>query len=136
MRGFISGLSFVPLIYVSVSVPIPYCLDDCDFVVELEVRQVNSSSSIFLCMVFKLNWVLITFFIITGLISPSIDLYDSSNSACFLNTPEQPRTDDLFSDGQMEIRMDFKFPHISEIFCQYLYISLHKIKKILFFSIS
>ena len=47
MPGFISGLSFVPLIYVSVSVPIPYCLDDCGFVVELEVRQVDSSSSFF-----------------------------------------------------------------------------------------
>ena len=37
---------FVPLIYVSVFVPIPYCLDDCGFVVEPEVRQVDSSSSI------------------------------------------------------------------------------------------
>ena len=25
---------FVPLIYISVFVPVPYCLDDCDFVVE------------------------------------------------------------------------------------------------------
>ena len=37
---------FVPLIYISVFVPVPYCLDDCGFVVEPEVRQVNSSSSI------------------------------------------------------------------------------------------
>ena len=37
---------FVPLIYISVFVPVPYCLDDCDFVVEPEVRQVASSSSI------------------------------------------------------------------------------------------
>ena len=36
---------FVPLIYVSVFVPVPYCLDDCGFVVEPEVRQVDSSSS-------------------------------------------------------------------------------------------
>ena len=36
---------FVPLIYISVFVPIPYCLDDC---VEPEVRQVDSSSSILL----------------------------------------------------------------------------------------
>ena len=28
-------------------VPVPYCLDDCGFVVEPEVRQVDSSSSIF-----------------------------------------------------------------------------------------
>ena len=39
---------FVPLIYISVFVPVPYCLDNCGFVVEPEVRQVDSSSSIFL----------------------------------------------------------------------------------------
>ena len=39
---------FVPLIYISVFVPVPYCIDDCDFVVEPEVRQVDSSSSILL----------------------------------------------------------------------------------------
>ena len=39
---------FVPLIYISVIVPVPYCLDDCGFVVEPEVRQVNSSGSILL----------------------------------------------------------------------------------------
>ena len=38
----------VPLIYISVFVPILYCLDDCGFVVESEVRQVDSSSSILL----------------------------------------------------------------------------------------
>ena len=37
---------FVPLIFISVFVPVPYCLDDCGFVVEPEVRQVDSSSSI------------------------------------------------------------------------------------------
>ena len=36
---------FVPLIYMSVFVPVPYCLD-CGFVVEPEVRQVDSSSSL------------------------------------------------------------------------------------------
>ena len=30
---------FVPLISISVFVPVPYCLDDCGFVVEPEVRQ-------------------------------------------------------------------------------------------------
>ena len=35
---------FAPLIYISVSVPVPYCLDDCGFVVEPEVRQVDFSS--------------------------------------------------------------------------------------------
>ena len=39
---------FVPLIYISVFVPVPYCLDDCGFVVEPEFRQVDSSSSILL----------------------------------------------------------------------------------------
>ena len=39
---------FVPLIYISVFVPVPYCLDDCGFVFEPEVRQVDSSSSILL----------------------------------------------------------------------------------------
>src|SRR5574337_1190984 len=39
---------FVPLIYISVFVPVQYCLDDCGFVVEPEVRQVDSSSSILL----------------------------------------------------------------------------------------
>ena len=39
---------FVPLIYISVFVPVPYCLDDCGFVEEPEVRQVDSSRSILL----------------------------------------------------------------------------------------
>ena len=37
---------FVPLIYISVFVPVPYCLDYCGFVVQPEVKQVDSSSSI------------------------------------------------------------------------------------------
>ena len=36
----------VPLISISVFVPVPYCLDDCSFVVYPEVRKVDSSSSI------------------------------------------------------------------------------------------
>ena len=32
----------------TVFVPLPYCLDDCSFVVEPEVRQVDSSNSMFL----------------------------------------------------------------------------------------
>ena len=39
---------FVPWIYISVFVPVPYSLDDCGFVVEPEVRQVDSSISILL----------------------------------------------------------------------------------------
>ena len=45
---YLWAFSFVPLIYISVFVPVPYCLDDCGFVVEPEVRQVDSSSSILL----------------------------------------------------------------------------------------
>ena len=37
----------VPLFYISAFVPVPYCLDDCSFVVYSEVRKVDSSSSIF-----------------------------------------------------------------------------------------
>ena len=40
----------VPLIYISVIVPVTYCLDGCGFVVEPEVRQVDSSSSILLSL--------------------------------------------------------------------------------------
>ena len=36
---------FVPLICISVFVPVPYCIDDCGFVLESEVRQVDSSNS-------------------------------------------------------------------------------------------
>ena len=39
---------FIPLIYISVYVPVPYSLDECGFVVEPEVRQVYFSSSILL----------------------------------------------------------------------------------------
>ena len=39
---------FVSLIHISVFVPVPSCLDDCGVVVEPEVRQVDSSSSILL----------------------------------------------------------------------------------------
>ena len=39
---------FVPLICISVFVPVPYWLDDCGSVVEPEVRQIDSSSSILL----------------------------------------------------------------------------------------
>ena len=38
----------VPLIYISVFVPAAYCLDYCSFVVESEVREPDSSSSVFL----------------------------------------------------------------------------------------
>ena len=37
---------FVPLIYISVFVPVPYCLDDCNFVLQSEVWKAYFSSSI------------------------------------------------------------------------------------------
>ena len=43
----LSALYFVPLIYISVFVPVPYRLDECSYVVEPGVRQVDSSSSFF-----------------------------------------------------------------------------------------
>ena len=46
--GLFWAIYLVPLVYISVFVPVPYCLDDCGFVVEPEVRQVDSSSSILL----------------------------------------------------------------------------------------
>ena len=45
---YLWAFHFVPLIYISVFVPVPCCLDDCGFVVEPEVRQVDSSISILL----------------------------------------------------------------------------------------
>ena len=45
---YLWALYFVPLIYIFVFVPVPYCLDNCGFVVEPEVRQFDSSSSILL----------------------------------------------------------------------------------------
>ena len=38
----INDNKMISLIYISVFVPVPYCLDDCGFVVEPEVRQVDS----------------------------------------------------------------------------------------------
>ena len=44
--GLSLGFLFHSIGYISVFVPVPYCLDDCGFVVEPEIRQVDSSSSI------------------------------------------------------------------------------------------
>ena len=44
----INDNKMISLIYISVFVPVPYCLDDCGFVVEPEARQVDSSSSFLL----------------------------------------------------------------------------------------
>ena len=38
----------VPLVFISGFVPIPYCLDDCNFVIWSEFKKTDSSSSILL----------------------------------------------------------------------------------------
>ena len=45
---YLWALYFGTLIYIFVFLPVPHCVDDCGFVVEPEVRQVDSSSSILL----------------------------------------------------------------------------------------
>ena len=52
------GFYFVPLIYISVFVQVPYCLDDCGFVVEPEARQADSSNllSLFTFMHWRRKW--------------------------------------------------------------------------------
>ena len=47
-RVYLWAFYFVPLFYVSVFVPVPYCFDDCSLVVQCEVIQVDFSSSILL----------------------------------------------------------------------------------------
>lgn len=39
MRGFISGLYSVPLAYVSVFIPVPYCFDYYSFVIWFEIGE-------------------------------------------------------------------------------------------------
>ena len=41
----------VPMVYISIFVPVPYCLDDCSFVVQTEVRKVDSFSFINICKI-------------------------------------------------------------------------------------
>ena len=45
---YLWAFCFVPLIYISFFVPVAYCLDDHSFVVQSEVRQVDSSNFILL----------------------------------------------------------------------------------------
>ena len=42
------GFLFCSIDLISVFVPVPYCLDDCGFVVEPGAKQVDSSSSVLL----------------------------------------------------------------------------------------
>ena len=45
---YLWAIYLVPLVCVSVSVPVPYCLDYCSFGVQSEVRKADSSSSVLL----------------------------------------------------------------------------------------
>ena len=47
---------FVLLIYISVFVPVPHCPDDCGFIVETEVRQVDSSVPFFFLKIVLAIW--------------------------------------------------------------------------------
>ena len=48
MPGYLQAFCLVPFALISVSVSVPYCLEDCSFLVKSEVRKVGSSSSVFL----------------------------------------------------------------------------------------
>ena len=50
----------VPLIYISVFVPVPYCLDNCSFLVQFEAREPDSSSWVFFSGLF---WLFKVFFV-------------------------------------------------------------------------
>ena len=59
---YLWAFDLVPLIYISVFLPVTYCLDDCSFVVQSEVRKVNSSSSILIsqdCFDYSESFVLL-----------------------------------------------------------------------------
>ena len=43
---YLLALHLIPLVYISVFVPVPYILDDCNFGVWSEIRRVDSSSFI------------------------------------------------------------------------------------------
>ena len=45
---YLWAFCFVPLTYASAFVPVPYCIGDCGFVVQLEARQADSCSSVLL----------------------------------------------------------------------------------------
>ena len=69
VRLYLCNFYLVPLFFISVFVPVPYCTDDCGFAVQSEVRNVDSSSSIFLSQellwlfgVFSVSIQTITFF--------------------------------------------------------------------------
>lgn len=44
MSGFISTLNLIPLIYVSILMLVPHCLDYCSFVVCLEIGKWDSAN--------------------------------------------------------------------------------------------
>ena len=60
MWVYLWAFYLVLLIYISVSVPVPYCLGYCSFVVQSEVRKVDASSSIILKIALAI-WDLLCF---------------------------------------------------------------------------
>ena len=68
----------VPLICISVFVPVPYCLDDCGFVVEPEVRRVASERSPILLSQGCFGYS--RFFVFTGIFVNGKTLWQSSVS--------------------------------------------------------
>ena len=57
-----SSRESVPLVYISVLVPVPYCLDYYSFVIQSEVREPDSSSSVFLLKIFLAIHSLLCFY--------------------------------------------------------------------------
>ena len=51
----------VPLVYISVFVPVPYCLDGCSFVVQSEVRKVIPPAPFFFLRIALAIWGLLCF---------------------------------------------------------------------------
>ena len=52
-KGLFLGFYFVPLVYMSVLMPIPHCFGYCSFVVSFEIRKNETSNSV-LCSSFEI----------------------------------------------------------------------------------
>ena len=59
--GLFLGFILVPWVYISVFVPVPYCLDDCSFEVKYEVSKVDSSAPFFFLKTALAIWGLLCF---------------------------------------------------------------------------
>ena len=72
MHGFISGLSilFDWSVFLFLC-QLPYCLDDCSFVVQSEVRKVDSTSSILFLKTALGSWDLLCFHVNCKIFCPT-----------------------------------------------------------------